>query len=196
MLPPPPFSRWLYLTAVFLGVLAILPPAHAQKQEEGILAKVRGSKPANSEAFEFAGAGKTFGTAAMVGSKQATVKSFAFSSKSSLYGGDGKFRSKAFNNPRDDGFRTAAYGVKASQVSQRNSFAQGDKLFATDSASGIREAPAAGRSANTRAFVLPNRPYEWHGKRQDTLDAVYKNNPTLNIDQIRDLLNRGPAGRP
>lgn len=188
-------SWWRGAILLLLAFAAAVPAARAQKQEEGTLARVKMDRPANSQAFEFAGAGKTFGTASAVGSKQAQVKSFAFGGKSSVLAGDGAFHAKSFNNPKAESFRTESYLTKTSQVSQRNSFAQADRAFDTKSV-GVREAPAANKSMATREFITPTRPYEWHGKRQDTLDEVYKNNPNLTIDQVRDLLNKGPAGRP
>ena len=173
---------------------ALAAASQAQKQEAGTIARVNLDRPANARAYTFAGADKTFGTASAVGSKQAQVKSFAFGGKSSVLAGDGAFHSKTFNNPKE-GFRTESYLTKTSQVSQHNSFAQGDKSFGTKSVA-VREAPGVNKSLATREFVTPTRPYEWHGKRQDTLDEVYKNNPNLTIDQVRDLLNKGPAGRP
>lgn len=194
MCPRLSFKRWLCQTASVLAVVLAALPLHAQKQDEGILAKVNSGKSANEEKFAFDGANKTFGTAAAVGSKQAYVKSFAFGSKTSALGGDGTFHAKAFTNAKE-GFRTEAYTTKTSQLSQRNSFAMADRSFGTKSVD-VREAPAANRTVDTRGFTLPTRPYEWHGKRQGTLDEIYKDNPNLTIDQVKDLLNKGPVGRP
>ena len=122
------------------------------------------------------------------------MKAFSFGNQAATYSGNGEFRSKAFT-PKNGGFRTDSYDAKTSALSKRNSFAQADKDFGTK-AMDVRVAPAANKSASTKEFTPAGKNFEVRGKRQDSIDDVYKNNKNLSVDQVRDLLNKGPAGRP
>ncbi len=169
--------------------------ALAQKQEEGILTKVKAGGSGNSESFQFSDAGKSFGTVSAAGGKQAQLKAYSFQGKSSVFGADGAFRTKNFENNKPGGFRTEAYATKASAISQRNSFAQSDKEFGTKSMD-VRDAPGTNKSAAVRDFVPANETYYGRGKRQDMLDDRTRSAKNLTIDQVRDLLNKGPAAKP
>lgn len=186
--------RWLGGCLSLAVALSFIPALQAQKQDGGTLARVNADRPANSQSYTFAAADKSFGVASAVGSKQATVKSFALGSKVSIYGGDGSFHSKAFTNPKGEGFRTAAFSAKSAQISQRNSFAQGDREFGVKTMN-VREAPAANKSAATRDFIPGSQTFYARGKRQDMLDDRTQGAKNLTIDQVRDLLNKGPAGK-
>ena len=176
-------------------MLFMSPSVRAQKQEAGILVKVKAGGSANSESFAFDGANKAFSTSAAIGSKQAQVKAFSFGGHSSVFGGDGTFRSKTFDNPKSGGFRTDGYGVKTSELSKRNSFAQADKGFGTK-AMDVRDAPGTGKSAQVKEYIPAEQAYLGRGKRQDLLDEKGKNAKNLSIDEVRDLLNKGPAAKP
>ena len=178
------------LAALLASSLWFSSAARAQNQENGLLDRI--DHP--DRTLRFDPADKKFGVSAVVGDKQAQVKSFSFGKQSAIYGGDGAFRTKAFSS-KDSGFKTEAYAAKASALSQRNSFAQADKGFGTKPMD-VREAPAANKSAAVRDYVLSEKPYNWRGKRQDTMDEVTKDNKNLTVDQVRELLNKGPAGRP
>ena len=168
-----------------------MPDVHAQKQESGLLDRI--NHP--DLTMKFDPADKHFGVSSAVGDRQATVKAFSFGKQSSVFGGDGTFRTKSFSAKSGDGI-IKSYDAKTSSLSQHNSFAQADKGFGTKSMD-VREAPAANKSASgTREFIPGEKGYEWHGKRQDSIDDIYKNNKNLSIDQVRDLLNKGPAGKP
>ena len=140
-------------------------------------------------------AGKTFSPHAADGGKQAQVKPFAFGGQSSVLRGDGQFRAKGFANPKADGFHTENYLAKASTVSQHNSFAQSDKAFGTKSMD-VRESPAANKSAAVRDYTPANQTFYGRGKRQDMLDDRTQGAKDLTIEQVRDLLNKGPAAKP
>ncbi len=183
------------LGACLLWALAAAPSAHAQKQEDGILSKVKQGGSANRESFAFADADKNFGTASAAGSRQARVKSYNFGGKSSIFGGDGTFRTKGFSNPKDGGYRTDGYATKASALSQRNSFAQSDRTFGTKSMD-VREAPSANKTLAVKSYTQADTTYTGRGKRQDFLDERTQEAKNLTSDQIRDLLNKGPAAKP
>ena len=186
-------SFFQFLAGLAVSITSFIcfsPTVHAQNQEGGLLDRI--DHP--DRALKFDPADKKFGVSAAVGDKQAQVKSFSFGKQSAVYGGDGAFRSKTFN-PKDSGLKIESYNSRASTLSQRNSFAQADKGFNTKSMD-VREAPAANKSAAVRDDVLTEKPYNWRGKRQDTMDEVTKDNKNLTVDQVRELLNKGPAGRP
>ena len=165
--------------------------AQAQKQESGLLDRI--DHP--DLTMKFDPADRHFGVISAVGNRQATVKAYSFGKQGSVFGGDGTFRTKAFSARSGDGM-IKTYDAKTSSVSQHNSFAQADKGLGTKSMD-VREAPAANKSATgTREFVPGEKGYEWHGKRQDSIDDIYKSNKNLSIDQVRDLLNKGPVGKP
>lgn len=196
MLPRFPNFRRLSGCALLLWAFVFLPTVRAQKQEEGILVKVKAGGSGNSEAFAFDGANKAFNTSAAVGNKQAQVKAFTFGGRSSVYGGgDGTFRSKTFDNPKAGGFRTDGYGVKNSELSKHNSFAQADKGFGTKSMD-VRDAPGTDKAALVKDYAPASQTYFGRGKRQDMLDDRTRDTKNLSIDQVRDLLNKGPAPKP
>ena len=177
------------LGCCLLGVLLMLSTARAQKQESGM---DRILQPDRTQKFD--PADKAFNISSAVGNKQASVKAFSYGSGSATYKGNGTFHSKAFT-PKNGGFRTEGYDAKTSALSQHNSFAQADKGYGTK-AMDVREAPAANKSMDTKAYNQAGKPFEVRGKRQDGIDDVYKSNKNLSVDQIRDLLNKGPSGRP
>lgn len=145
--------------------------------------------------MKFDASDKHFGVSSAMGNRQATVKAFNLGKQSSVFGGDGTFRTKEFRSKNSEGL-LKTFDAKTSVLSQHNSFAQGDKAFDTK-AMEVREAPGTNKSApDARAYVPGEKSYEWHGKRQGAIDDIYRDNKNLSIDQVRDLLNKGPAGKP
>ena len=165
--------------------------ARAQKQERGLMDRL--DHP--DLTMKFDASDKHFGVSSAMGNRQATVKAFSFGKQSSVFGGDGKFRTKSFSSKSGESL-IKTFDAKTSALSQHNSFAQGDKAFGTK-AMDVREAPGTNKSATgAREYVPGEKNYAWHGKRQDAIDDIYRNNKNLSIEQVRDLLNKGPAGRP
>ena len=164
--------------------------AWAQQQESELLNRLEHP----DRTLKFEPADKAFSVSSAVGGKQAQVKGFSFGKQSATFGGEGAFRTEAFT-AKNDVLRTNGYDTKTSALSQRNSFAQADREFGTKTMD-VREAPSANKSAATREFVPGGKIFEVRGKRQDSIDDVYKNNKNLSVDQVRDLLNKGPAAKP
>lgn len=186
------FASVVRAAAVLLCAWFLLTAGHAVAQsQEARMDEILHADRNQTSSF----AGKTFTSSTAVGGKQTRVKSFAFGNKRSVLGGDGKFRTKGFDSSRMDAFRTESYSAKASSVSQRNSFAQGDRTFGTKSMD-VREVPAANKSALVRDYAPANTTYYGRGKRQDYLDDKTQSAKNLTIDQVRDILNKGPAVKP
>jgi hypothetical protein len=162
-------------------LLASCAALHAQDQERKLVDRILQpdmslGNPMQNKAFSGGG-----GTGGMDTSRNAYVKDFDFVQK---------FSPKAYD---------------ARQYEAKN-YWQGDFQFATKTAA-VKADPATGKSYDTKtlpvkdareagkAYETATRAYatreaQERGKSQNRLDEQYKDKPQLNIDQVRDLLNK------
>jgi len=114
--------------------------------------------------------------------KRANVGTFFFHQKSN---------SKSFSGTRDFSttqFYSQAYHSKrtAYEVSSQQSVASSKAAYANQTASGVRNAPQAGKKVASREYA-GTRPFLVQGTRQKSLN---KQNEPLTIEQVRELLNK------
>ena len=170
---------WALLAAgLLLGAAA---SARAQTQEGGTLDRIL--HPDRTLAFD--GGNKAFTTSSTVGSKQASVKTFAFSKAATLKAGDGAFSTKAFAS--EGHFQTDAFSTRPAASVQKG-FAQKDTLFATKTMA-VKEDAAANKTLAVHEYAPFERAYLGRGRRQDTIDDLRKKK-NLSIDEVRELLNK------
>jgi hypothetical protein len=162
-------------------LLASCSVLHAQVQERKLIDRILQpdrtlGNPMQNVAFNGGGAG------ASEFSRQANVKDFYFTQIFSPKSFDTKqYEAKDFWQG-DLQFTTKAADVKAD--------AAAEKSFATK-ALPVKDAREAGKSYDTakRGFATRNAPAV--GKTsQNHLDEMYKGKEQMNIDQVRDLLNK------
>ena len=166
---------------VLILLLASCAALHAQVQErkleERLLQPNRTlGSPMQNKAFNNGG-----GVGGVDTSKNANVKEFNLFQKFSPKAFDTRqFDAKNFWNG-DFQFATAPAAVKAGPAAQ--------KTFDTKSAP-VKDAREAGKGYDSHAYATREAPEK--GKTSQThLDDVYKGNKAqMNIDQVRDLLNK------
>ena len=102
-----------------------------------------------------------------------------------------KPRSKNFSGTRD--FSTTQFysqtyrgGRTAYETSSQQKLANSKAPYATQTASGVRDAPQSGKKVASRAYA-GNRPFLDQGKSQKSLN---RQNEPLTIEQVRELLNK------
>ena len=102
-----------------------------------------------------------------------------------------KTRSQKFSGTRDfatNRFYSQTYhgGRNAYEVSSRQPMTNARFAYANQTASGIRDAPQAGKKIASRTYA-GTRPFLDEGKSQKSLN---QQNAPLTIDQVRELLNK------
>lgn len=102
-----------------------------------------------------------------------------------------KSNSKSFSGTRD--FSTTQFYSQtfhgkrtAYEVSSQQTFADSKAAYANQTASGVRNAPQAGKKVASREYA-GTRPFLVQGTRQKSLN---KQNEPLTIEQVRELLNK------
>ncbi len=160
--------------------------AHSQVQEQRLDEILHADRNKTSEF-----AGKSFGSKASFGEKQAEVHAFAFSHSAVLQSGNGSFQTRAFAGK--DGFRTSEFTTKTDRATNSDTFAQRDKGFATKSLA-VSEDRVANKSVSVHEYVPGEKGIVIRGKRQETLDEI-REQKDLSIDEVREILNK-PNGRP
>lgn len=178
-----PAGFWV-LAFFFLAMTHAPVCVHAQSGQEKIIQQ----RLERAGSLDYEPAGKTFATTANVGSRQASVRSFAFGGRSAnTKMGDGAFHARTFDDGRGS-FRTDKYAVRRASAVDRQALPQADRTFATNAVP-VREDRAANRSIDSRDYVNSTKPYLVPGKRQDSIDEL-RRQKNLTVDQVREILNK------
>jgi hypothetical protein len=165
--------------ALILLLLAPCAALHAQEQEH----KLTDTLLAPDMSFINPMQGKTFysgGAGGLDSTKSANVKDFYISQKFSAK----TFETKSFTSKNfwagDFQFTTKAANVKAAN--------EADKIFETKAAP-VKDAREAGKEYPTRGYAT-REAMEKGKTSQAHLDEVYLGKNQMNMDQVRDLLNK------
>ncbi len=180
-----PPTRARNLLPLLLASLTVPLVVRAQSGQEKIIQE----RLERAGTLEYVPAGKAFSADAAVGSRRASVRSFAFGGRMvNSKAGDDAFNARSFNDGRGR-FRTENYAVKQALAGDRQALPQGDRSFATRPVD-VREDRAANRSLDTsRSYADSGKPFSVPGKRQETIDDLRKQK-NLTVDQVREILNK------
>jgi len=155
---------------------------HAQQQERKLVDRILQpdmtlGNPMQNKAFSGGG-----GTGGVDTSKNASVKDFYFVQKFSLKAFDTKQYEAKNYWQGDFQFTTKPAAVKADSAAE--------KSYETK-ALPVKDAPEAGKGYQdaTRGYATREAP-ERGKTSQSHLDEKFKGGPQLNIDEVRDLLNK------
>lgn len=162
--------------------------SHAVRAQSG-QEKIIQQRLERAGTLDYEPAGKAFSTGATAGSRQASVRAFAFGGRTvNAKAGDGAFHAKSFHDGRGS-FRAGNFSVKPATAVDRQALSQADRTFDTRPVD-VHDDRAATKSANTsRQYVNSEKPFLVPGTRQDRLDEI-RDAKSLNIEQIRELLNK------
>jgi len=114
--------------------------------------------------------------------KHATVGAFYIHKKPTQksYSATGQFSAQQYNS------RTFNSGQSAFNTSSQHAIANSRVAYATQTASGVRDARQSDKKVAIRAYA-GNRPFLDEGKSQKSLN---RQNAPLTIEQVRELLNK------
>ena len=166
----------------FILLLASCAVLHAQDQERKLVDRILQpdmtlGNPMQNKAFSGGG-----GTGGVDASKNAYVKDFNFVQKFSPKAYDAKQYDAKNYWQGDFQFTTKPASVKADSANE--------KSYETKTLP-VKDAREAGKGYETATRTYATREAQERGKSQNHLDEQYKAGKSqLNIDQVRDLLNK------
>ncbi len=174
--------RSLAFTLLLLASCGLL---HGQEQERHLLDRIL--KP--NMALGYSMQGKSYnsgGAAGLDTARSANVKDFQFTQKFSPKTFETKQYSARDFWQGDFHFTTKAANVKADSAA--------DKIYETKSAN-VKEAHESGKNYDTRGYAT-REAIEKGKTSQAHLDETYLGKDRMNMDQVRDLLNKDHRASP